>query len=151
MTTHERKPRSDDSDDRDPPRRMEGQIRAIRDDLGSLVSELDRRRHEALDWRLQLRRHRRPVWITAGVVAVGLGGYAGLRRRRRRRRFAARARDLAHALRVVAQHPRALARTVERGTPRSTLTSASMMLARAALPAVARGLIRDRPRASARR
>ncbi|HKC25171.1 MAG TPA: hypothetical protein VKF32_10540 [Thermoanaerobaculia bacterium] len=49
------------------------EIEEIRDDLGTYISELDRRRHEALDFRLQLRRHRDLVLS----VGVGLAAIAG--------------------------------------------------------------------------
>ena len=47
------------------------EISDIRDDLGHYISELDRRRHEAFDFRHQLQKHRQ--------LAIGLGiGLAGL-------------------------------------------------------------------------
>jgi hypothetical protein len=125
-----------------PSKEIERQVHAIRGDLDGLVGELDRRRHEAFDWRLQLSRHRRPLLVAAGVAGVGIGGYAVLRRRRRRRGFGAKAGELAHALRRVAENPAALTRAVDDGRAGLTLASASMMLARAALPVVARSLLR---------
>jgi hypothetical protein len=129
---------------RTSPMEIERQIHAIRDDLDGLVGELDRRRHEALDWRLQASRHRRPLLVAVGVVGVGIGGYATLRRRRRRRAFGVKVADLAHALRSVAENPAALTRVVDNRSAGSTLASASSMLARAVIPTVARSLLRRR-------
>jgi hypothetical protein len=46
------------------------EIAALREELGGLVAELDRRRHDLLDVRLQARRHA----LTASAVAVALIG-----------------------------------------------------------------------------
>jgi hypothetical protein len=54
--------------DEDPEReaeRLDAKVEAIRDDLGELVGELDRRRHRAA----------KPLAIAAVVVAVGVGGF----------------------------------------------------------------------------
>jgi hypothetical protein len=50
------------------PRRIEREIDALRTELDGLVDELDRRRHDALDWRLQLRKHRGAVALGAGAL-----------------------------------------------------------------------------------
>ena len=49
--------------------RLRTEIEDARDGLGAYVSELDRRRHEALDLKLQLKKHP-GIGIGAGVVAV---------------------------------------------------------------------------------
>lgn len=94
------------------PRRIEGDISTLRDEIGDLVAELDRRRREALDVRAQLRRH--PVAVTvAGVgLAAVLGGTVGLLvyNARRKRRTAYKARQLRIALRRVLDHPEHVAR-----------------------------------------
>ena len=46
------------------PEQLEHDIEEIRDDLSAIVNEIDHRREEALDWRVQLHRH-------AGAVAAG--------------------------------------------------------------------------------
>ena len=66
-------------------RAIEHDIDRLRDRLDGMVGELDRRRHEALDVRLQLRRHGTAV-ATVGVVATVLviGGFVAWRNARRR-------------------------------------------------------------------
>jgi hypothetical protein len=41
---------------RENARRLEGEIAGLRDELAGLVAELDRRRHELTDFKLQARR-----------------------------------------------------------------------------------------------
>ena len=48
-------------------------IEKARADLGLYLAEIDRRRHEALDWRFQLRRHRTAVTLLGVGVAAGVG------------------------------------------------------------------------------
>jgi len=66
-------------------RAIEGEIDRLRDQLDGMVGELDRRRHEVFDVRLQLRRHGTAV-ATIGVVATVLvvGGFVAWRNARRR-------------------------------------------------------------------
>ncbi len=65
-----------------------GDIHAVRDELGDMVSELYRRGHAALDLPLQMRRH--PVTVAvagagvAAVLAAVIGSWVWSRRRRRR-------------------------------------------------------------------
>ncbi len=70
------------------PRQLAGDIETLRSELGDLVSELDRRRHEAFDVRLQLRRHPVAAGVAAATIAAALGGTIALivwsRRRRQR-------------------------------------------------------------------
>jgi hypothetical protein len=60
-------------------------VAQIRDELTAILRDLDRRRHELMDWRLQMRRH--PVaWSTAlGVLLLLAGGAVALAVSRRRR------------------------------------------------------------------
>lgn len=51
-----------------PPPVIEKEISSLRDEIGDLVGELDRRRKEAFDVRLQLQRH--PVAVAVGAAAV---------------------------------------------------------------------------------
>ena len=64
-------------------RQLNGAIAMLREDLARLVAELDRRRHEALDVKLQVKRHALGVVLTgAAVLAAPLG--LGLATRRAR-------------------------------------------------------------------
>ncbi|HSB62979.1 MAG TPA: hypothetical protein VLJ18_02390 [Thermoanaerobaculia bacterium] len=58
-------------------------IERARSDLGAYLAEIDRRRHEALDWRLQLWRHRTAVTLVGAGLAAGLGMAIGAFVRRR--------------------------------------------------------------------
>lgn len=72
----------------DPERaaeQLEEDIEKIRDNLGALVGELDHRRHEALNPRLQLRRHGRALAIGALAVLGVMAGGVALRQARQRR------------------------------------------------------------------
>lgn len=51
------------------PRTIEREIRGHRGELSTLVGELNRRRHELTDVRLQLRRH--TLGVATGVMATG--------------------------------------------------------------------------------
>jgi hypothetical protein len=89
------------------PEHVAGDIDRLRGELGRLVSELDRRRHEALDVRLQLRRHPLAAVLAASAAALVLGGLVALAvgRRRRRRSPMHRAREVRGALARLLDHP----------------------------------------------
>jgi hypothetical protein len=55
---------------------IEGEISEIRGRLDQSLAELDRRRHEATDVKLQIRRHPAVVAAAGGVVLLLLGGVA---------------------------------------------------------------------------
>ena len=55
---------------------IEGEISDIRGRLDQSLAELDRRRHEATDVKLQIRRHPAAVAAAGGVVLLLLGGVA---------------------------------------------------------------------------
>jgi hypothetical protein len=113
------------------PRDLEREIDEIRDELGGLVGELDRRRHDVLDWRLQLRRHRREMRLVLGAaLALAIGGVA-LRRalRRRRERPVAHARSLLRALELAAREPEAFERAIDAQRARPARTAANVATA----------------------
>jgi hypothetical protein len=97
------------------------EIEVIRDDLGRILTELDRRRRELLDPRVQLRRHP-AVAVTAGVVAAALGGTIALLiwNRRRQSRPAARARELRRAVGRLLHDPRRVAKETSMGAKIAT-------------------------------
>jgi hypothetical protein len=87
--------------------RVEGEIDMLRNELGGLVAELDRRRHEALDFRLQARKHPVLVASVATVAALVVGGAIALmvHARQERRRPSVRAREARRALSRLFDHP----------------------------------------------
>jgi hypothetical protein len=91
--------------------RVAGEIDVLRHELGGLVTELDRRRHEALDLRLQVRRHPVLVATVVTVTALLVGGAVALvvREARERKRPARRAREIRDALGRLVDHPREIA------------------------------------------
>ena len=84
--TAARPPGARSLDAREEARRLEGEISALREDLGGLVAELDRRRHELMDVKLQLRRHARGAAVTGLGLAGGIALLVMLRVRRARAR-----------------------------------------------------------------
>jgi hypothetical protein len=78
-------------------RELGHETEATRRELDELVTELDRRRHQAFDWRLQVRRHARALaMLGAGVVVVvGIGVAASIARKRRRPTLATRLSEFA--------------------------------------------------------
>ncbi|HET6284039.1 MAG TPA: hypothetical protein VFH73_23990 [Polyangia bacterium] len=88
-------------EDKGDPDRIKQDIDGIRRNLGGLVAELDRRRHEAFDIRLQLRRHAVPLAIGALALAAVVGTTIAIviHQRRERHRLAARLRRLPPRLR----------------------------------------------------
>ena len=77
--------RGDGAEGEATERAIEHDIDRLRDRLDGMVGELDRRRQEAFDVRLQLRRHSTAV-TTAGVVAgvLVVAGFVAWRNARRR-------------------------------------------------------------------
>lgn len=91
--------------------RVAGEIDVLRHELGGLVDELDRRRHEALDLRLQAKRHPVLVATVATAAALIVGGIIALvvRDARQRRRPVERAREVRNAFSRLVAHPRRVA------------------------------------------
>jgi len=77
------------------PEDLEREVESIRAQMDPVLNELDVRRHELTDWRLQLRRHG-PTLVKAGAVvagvfvAVGVAKDVGREMRRQVRRRRAR-------------------------------------------------------------
>jgi hypothetical protein len=110
------------------PRDLENEIDEIRTDLDGLVGELDRRRHDALDWRLQVRRHQRglAIALVAGVGSIALAVLMLRSARRRREAPMNRAVALLHALQLVAREPETLERALESQRSHPTRTAAKV-------------------------
>jgi hypothetical protein len=69
------------------PQEIEREVARIRGRIGDMVQELDRRRHELTDWKLQARRHGGKLAIAGVAVAalIGLSVVVKTRRKRRQR------------------------------------------------------------------
>src|SRR5262245_34849013 len=95
-----------------PPSAVEAELERTRRRLGDLLDELDRRRHELKDVRLQMQRHAVSIMIAAGgamaLIAVAIG--TTVRRRRRRNTLGERAHRLRVALRRAIAHPNRVAK-----------------------------------------
>ena len=99
------------SDEKKEPAKLEQEVDDIRENITDIVSELDRRGHELLDWRGHLRKN---AWLLAAVGAsclVGLGVTISVdrARRRRRNRFWNKARRLGEAVARMIEHPELVA------------------------------------------
>jgi hypothetical protein len=125
----------DERDGEDTERALESDIVRLRTELDGMVSELDRRRHEALDVRLQLRRHAGLV-ATVGTVALVLavaGIAAWTSSRRRQNRLLVRLQNLGRAVAIMSRHPERLERAMEgRPQPGTAVTAALANIAGAA-------------------
>lgn len=65
--------------------RLRTEIEDARDGLGYYVTELDRRRHDALDLKLQLRKHKAlAIGVGVATVSAAAGAVAGVVRSRRK-------------------------------------------------------------------
>ncbi len=99
-------------DSRPEPHELERHIGGLRDELGELVGELDRRRRELFDVRAQARQHPVALTLVGVAAAVVVGGAVAtmLNRGRRRRRPAFKARQLRAAMQRIVEHPERVAR-----------------------------------------
>jgi hypothetical protein len=88
-----------------------GEIATVRDELDALLAELDRRRHELLDVRLQLRRHAVGTALTTlALVGTAAGAvWLGRWRQRRQQRPSALAGRLREAIVRMTAHPERVA------------------------------------------
>jgi hypothetical protein len=134
-------------------RQRGGEPEEARRVLDELVMELDRRRHEAFDWRLQVRRHARALALIAAglVVVVGGGLVIAMAQHRRRRTLSARLAELADrgerlrlALGRIVEDPDGLApaEPPRRAVGAATIASLALGTARALLPYVGPALER---------
>jgi hypothetical protein len=99
------------SGERNEVERLAGEVDHIRGNIGQLVRELNHRRHEAFDLKLQFHRHTgRVVLVGVAFVAFVAGGIAYVTARlRRRRSIRARVSRLREALRRISAHPERVA------------------------------------------
>jgi hypothetical protein len=92
--------------------RIEREIGSLRTEIAELVGELDRRRREAFDVRLQLRRHPVAVAVAGVALAALLGGTVALlvHDGRRKQRPGYKAKQMRVAMGRVMRHPERVAR-----------------------------------------
>lgn len=93
------------------PRKLEKEIEHLRTRLDRSLAELDRRRHELTDVKLQLRRHPQ-VAVGAGVVLLALAGGVvfAVWRARKREELPAKARRIRIAIGRAVEKPHKVAR-----------------------------------------
>jgi hypothetical protein len=93
------------------PEVLEREVEEIRENISGIVGELDRRGHELVDWRLQLRKHGTLLAAIGASCLVGFGltMAIGAANRRRRNRPLAKARRLRQALARMIDHPELVA------------------------------------------
>lgn len=110
---------------RENTRQLEGEIAVLRDELTGLVAELDRRRHELTDFKLQARRHVLGVTLTGASLLASAAGFVWLSvwRTRRRSQATARIRRLREAVSRMVDPPDRVA--AEPGIPARILTAAA--------------------------
>jgi hypothetical protein len=99
------------SSEREQVGTLEQEVDRIRGNIGALVRELNHRRHDALDLKLQFRQHTaRMVLVGVTFVAFVAGGIAyAMARLRRRRTIRAKVNRLRTALRRISAHPERVA------------------------------------------
>ena len=105
----------------DDPEALEQDVRELRRELDATLRELDRRRHELTDWRLQLRRHWRAL-LAAGLLAGGTVALIVYRKRVRERPLS-KVRRMRRALARMIDNPDAVAR--DPGVGSQVLTAAA--------------------------
>jgi hypothetical protein len=103
---------------------IEGEISDIRGRLDQSLAELDRRRHEATDVKLQIRRHPAVVAAAGGVVLLLLGGVAyAIWAARQRERPVSKAKRLRLAVGRMIDEPQKVAKA-EPTVPEKILAAA---------------------------
>lgn len=135
-----------------------GEITEVRHRLDSLVVELDRRRHNATNWKHHLRRHSGSLAIGAVAFTAALAAPLVLARRRARRRhilsvpaavLGQRAHRLTEALARVTRPPDRPDRPdapAALGVGKSTVVGLLVMIAQVIVTTWMRSML-DRPRA----
>jgi negative regulator of sigma E activity len=141
---------AEDESDR-APEVIEDEIEELRQDTHVLVAELDRRRHEALDVGLQVRRHAYGISAVAAVAAtlVTAAVVVSAARRRRAKTMTTRVQNLVQAIQILSRtDPKRLAATIDdtRGAKESALSGLAKIATMAARPLVMRSMAAPAPR-----
>ena len=119
------------------PRQLDGEIATIREELSALVGEADRRRHELMDVRGQVKRHAGTLALGA-ASALGAGAalvWLGIERARRRDRLPARAGRLRQAVARMVDNPERVA--LDQSIPARIFTAAASAVVAAVVGKVA--------------
>jgi len=121
---------------------LERDVDQIRSNLGELVGELNHRRHDAFDLRLQFQRHTgRMILVGAAMLAMVAGGVVlAVARLRHRRSLRYRAGRFSQALRRALAHPEHLAER-RPSVPRKIAAAGGGALAAAVGKQLARRLV----------
>ena len=90
--------------------RLEREANMARARLATTIDEIDRRAHEAVDVKLQLRRHAAPLAVAAGIVVLPIVAAIGVGIYRLATRDARMRRERVRALKRGWRHPDRLAR-----------------------------------------
>jgi hypothetical protein len=130
-------------------RQLEGDIAALREELGTLVGELDHRRHELLDVKLQLKRHAGGAALFGVALVATAGGviWWGTWRARRRGNILSRAGQLGEAVARMVDRPERVAaeQTVPGKIVTAAVTAAVATLVKKGLERIVRSVL-DRSR-----
>ena len=129
----------------DEPEKLEREVEDIRENIDDIVTELDRRGHELLDWRSQVQKHKLLLLAVGASCLVGLSltMTVAAAKRRRQNRFFAKAARLRKALARMIEHPELVAQP-QPGIGKRALTAAVS----AAVGALAKTLVREIAEAS---
>ncbi len=126
---------------RETTRQLDGEIAALREELAGLVGELDRRRHELLDFKLQAKRHALEMVLTGTALVATAAGFVwlGAWHSRRRQSMRSRAGRLREAFSRMLAKPERVA--AEQTVPTKIFTAAAnAAVATAIKKVVERGL-----------
>jgi len=128
---------------------LQRDIDRLRGELANTVGELDRRRHDLLDVRAQLRRHPLPIALLAvALLAVAGGGIAlGVMQRRRKQRLGARLERLQEALGRMVAKPNRVA--TDQGVGRKIVAAAGAAAASLTAKKLVGRAFRQQPKESA--
>ena len=137
-------------------RELGDEITDVRRRLDVIVMELDRRRHNATDWRRQLRRHGPTIALGVFVVAVAVTAPVALARARAYRRYTLatrgvelgrKARRLGQAFERIADSSDRLAPVeAELGLGSRTAVAVAAMIAQVLAQNAVRAMVRPRER-----
>jgi hypothetical protein len=120
------------------------QANATRSRLLRTVEQLDRKRHDVLDVKKQIKEHVAPVAVTGGLIVVGLGAFVGLaifralhaaeRRRAERKKMIFRLWN--HPERAARKQPTSFLGQLFRSVALGVLSAVIMLPARRALAGI---------------